>query len=269
MSQLAEKNILDPVTETGEGINSGAVALCEPLILPCIEEETVSEPPSLEQMNYSERYSDSYYENYIESFQKNTKKRYIYRFVKRTFDIGASALALLLLSPVFLVTAIAIKCDSKGPIIFKQPRVGKNGKIFCCLKFRSMRIDAPKNAPTSQLENPEIYYTKVGRFLRKTSIDEFPQFWCVFVGKMSFIGYRPLVPNEVKANEMRKKLGVFEMRPGISGHAQVLGRDNVYYKNKAILDAEYVKHASLWFDLKLIVRTVLVVFNRKGNSSDK
>ena len=242
---------------------AGAVAVLEPMTGTSVSE--VSSPTSLDEMDYSVRYSREYYEDYINSFTPNTKKRFVYRFLKRTFDIFASALAMLLLSPVFLVVAIAIKCESKGPVIFKQPRVGKDGKLFNCLKFRSMRTDAPKNTPTSQLENPETYYTKVGRFLRKTSIDEFPQFWCVFIGKMSFIGYRPLVPNEVKANEMRRRLGVFAMRPGISGYAQVKGRDDVYYRNKAILDAEYVKRASLVFDIKLVFETVAVVLKSDGN----
>ena len=257
MTNLHE-DIIDPVDSTEVLSDKTATNIMTP-----------EAPTSLDEMDYAVKYSDQYYENYIEHFEKNTKKRYAFRFVKRAFDIVASLLALLLLSPVFLAVSIAIRCDSKGPVIFKQPRIGKDGKEFNCYKFRSMRIDAPKNAPTSQLENPESYYTKIGRFLRKTSIDEFPQFWCVLIGTMSFIGYRPLVPNEAKANAMRARLGVFKMRPGISGYAQVEGRDTVYYKNKAILDAEYVKRASLWFDIKLVVKTVLIVLNRKGNKSNK
>lgn len=257
MTNLHE-DIIDPVDSTEVLSDKTATNIMTP-----------EAPTSLDEMDYAVKYSDQYYENYIEHFEQNTKKRYGFRFVKRAFDIVASLLALLLLSPVFLAVSIAIRCDSKGPVIFKQPRIGKDGKEFNCYKFRSMRIDAPKNAPTSQLENPESYYTKIGRFLRKTSIDEFPQFWCVLIGTMSFIGYRPLVPNEAKANAMRARLGVFKMRPGISGYAQVEGRDTVYYKNKAILDAEYVKRASLWFDIKLVVKTVLIVLNRKGNKSNK
>lgn len=232
-----------------------------------VEEEQdaiLIEPVSVEKMDYACKYSDTFYLNYIEYFVANPKKRRGFRFIKRFGDILASGLALLLLWPLMLVIAIAIKCDSRGSVIFRQKRVGRNGKLFNCLKFRSMRTDAPKNAPTSLLESPEQYYTRVGKFLRKTSLDELPQLWCVFIGKMSVIGYRPLVPNEEKANDMRARLGVFAMRPGISGLAQVRGRDEVYYKNKAILDAEYVKKATVWLDIKLLFKTVAVVLKRKG-----
>ena len=172
-----------------------------------------------------------------------------------------------LIGIIMLLNVLLILCIGVG-VVFKQKRVGRNGELFNCLKFRSMRIDAPKNAPTSLLEDPEQYYTRVGRFLRKTSLDELPQLWCVFIGKMSIIGYRPLVPNEKKANNMREQLGVFSMRPGISGLAQVRGRDDVYYKNKALLDAEYVKNATIWLDIKLVLQTALVVLGRKGNKSN-
>ena len=131
-----------------------------------------------------------------------------------------------------------------------------------------MKIDTPKNCATSLLANPEQYYTRVGKLLRKLSLDELPQIWCVFIGTMSFIGYRPLVVTEEKCNAMRDKLGVFELRPGISGYAQVIGRDDVYYKNKAVLDSIYVKRASLLFDLKLVFMTVGTVISRKGNDAE-
>ena len=214
-------------------------------------------------------HSDTYYEQYIESFVANNKKRLFYRFVKRSFDIVVSLLMLIVLSPIMLVIALAIKCDSKGGAIFKQKRMGKDGKTFYCYKFRSMRTDAPSDCATSLLENPEQYQTRLGRFLRKTSLDELPQLWCVLVGSMSIIGYRPLVLTEEKCNEMRRRLNVFSVRPGVSGYAQVHGRDDVYYKNKAILDAEYVKKASLWLDLKLIFQTIIVVLKREGNDAEK
>ncbi len=214
-------------------------------------------------------YSDEFYEEFIEGFEINAKKRFVYRFLKRFFDIAVSAVLLVLLLPVMLVLIIAIKCDSKGPAIFKQDRMGRNGKTFRCYKFRSMRIDAPKDCATSLLEHPEAYQTKVGKVLRRLSLDELPQLWCVFIGTMSFIGYRPLVLTEENCNEMRKRLGVFGMRPGISGYSQVRGRDDVYYKNKAIMDAYYVKNASLAFDLKLLIQTVAVVLKRDGNSDVK
>ena len=136
-------------------------------------------------------------------------------------------------------------------------------------KQTTFNAPVPKDCATSLLINPGMYYTRVGRFIRKFSIDELPQLWCVLIGKMSFIGYRPLVLTEEKCNEMRSRLGVFSMRPGISGYAQVHGRDDVYYKNKAILDATYVKKANLWLDIKLVFQTVLVVLKRNGNHTTK
>ena len=221
-----------------------------------------------EPFDYKIEYPPEYYESYISTFEQTKKKRYFYRFVKRSFDIVASLLGLIVSLPIFLVIAIAIKLDSRGPVIFKQQRMGKGGKIFNCLKFRSMKIDTPRDCPTADLKNPEKHYTKVGKFIRKLSLDELPQLWCVFTGKMSFIGYRPLVVSE-ECNEMRERLGVFAMRPGISGYAQVHGRDDLNFKNKAILDAIYVKNASLWFDIKLVFKTVLVVLKREGNDAEK
>ena len=221
-------------------------------------------PESLETMDYNQKYSDEYYSDYIKRFSPNPSKRIVFRFLKRMGDFLLSAFGMILCLPIFAIISLAIKIDSKGPVIFKQERIGKDGKPFLCLKFRSMRIDAPSNSPTSLLDNPQQFYTRVGGFLRKTSLDELPQLWCVLIGKMSIIGYRPLVPNEQKANEMRSQLGVFSMRPGISGLAQVKGRDDVYYKNKALLDAEYVKNASIWMDIKIIFDTVRVVFKMKG-----
>ncbi len=212
-------------------------------------------------------HSDTYYENYIEQFEQNTKSKLVYRFIKRSFDIVASLIMLILLCPLMLIIAISIKIDSKGPVIFSQDRMGKDGEVFTCYKFRSMTVDTPHDCPSSILENPHQYLTKVGRFIRKFSLDELPQLWCVLIGKMSLIGYRPLVLTEKNCNSMRERLGVFKMRPGISGYAQVRGRDAVYYKNKAILDAEYVRDASLWFDIKIFFRTISVVLSRNGNDA--
>ena len=214
------------------------------------------------------KYSDAYYENYISVFHSVFKKRFLFRFLKRTFDIVVSFLMLLLLSPIYLILTIAIKLDSKGPVIFRQERMGKDGKTFTCLKFRSMYTEAPHDLATSLFHDASSYLTRVGRFMRKFSLDELPQIWCVFTGKMSFIGYRPLILNETECNDMRRRLGVFQMRPGISGYAQVSGRDDLYYKNKAILDAEYVKNASLVWDFKLLFQTIVVVVNKKGNHTD-
>lgn len=215
------------------------------------------------------KYSDVYYDEYIAHFEKNTKKRYGYKFIKRLFDFTISLIAILLLSPLFVIIAILIKIDSKGPVFFRQKRVGRNKKEFTCIKFRSMKIDAPHDEATSLLEHPEKYITKVGRILRKSSLDELPQLFCCLIGTMSIIGYRPLVLTEKHCNSMREKLGVFEFRPGISGYAQVHGRDDVYYKNKAILDAEYVKKASVILDVRLMFQTIKIVVTKKGNDSEK
>ena len=219
--------------------------------------------------DHTVKYDDAYYEAYIESFQPNFKQRWGYRFIKRAFDLVCSALALVILSPVMLLIVVAIRCDSEGPIVFKQLRMGRNGKPFYCYKFRSMKITAPTDCATSMLENPEQYLTRVGRVLRRLSLDELPQLFCCVIGTMSIIGYRPVVLTEENCNEMRRRLGVFTMRPGISGLAQVFGRDDVYYKNKAILDSQYVKHASLLLDIYLLFKTVWVVIKREGNDAEK
>ena len=263
----AEENVSASVTENEAEITAA------PEVVEFITDESEKEDLTAKvfegNFDYVKEFPDECYEDYIASFKPNAKKRYFYRFVKRAFDIFASGTMLLLLSPVFLILAIAIKLDSKGPVIFKQKRMGKGFKEFNCLKFRSMKIDTPRDCATSLLENPDQYYTKVGKFIRKLSLDELPQLWCVFTGKMSFIGYRPLVLTEKKCHIMRNKLGVFTMRPGISGYAQIIGRDDVYYKNKAILDSIYVKNASILFDLKLVFKTAFTVLSRKGNDANK
>ena len=236
-----------------------------------VEEKTAEakvDTSKTEDIDWRIEYPDEFYEEYIEKFEQTKKKKYFYRFVKRAFDIFVSLLGLIIASPLFLGIAIAIKIDSKGPVIFKQDRVGRGGKVFKCLKFRSMKIDAPHDCPTMDLQNPERHYTKVGKFIRKLSLDELPQLWCVFIGQMSFLGYRPLVVSE-ECNEMRARLGVFKMRPGISGYAQVHGRDDLYFKNKALLDSIYVKNASLLFDIKLFFKTIWVVLKREGNDAEK
>lgn len=235
-----------------------------------IESNTVfGEKGSKFKFDVTQKYSDEYYEDYISAFEPNKKKRYVYLFIKRLLDIIISLLAIIVLSPLFLIIAIAIRCDSKGPVLFKQKRVGKNGKVFQCLKFRSMKVTAPGDTATSILDHPETYMTRVGKFLRKFSLDELPQLFCCLSGKMSIIGYRPLILSEKHCNDMRERLGVFSMKPGISGYAQVHGRDGVYYKNKAIMDAYYVKHASLWLDIKLFFRTMVAVLRREGNDAEK
>lgn len=212
------------------------------------------------------KYDDEVYESYIKDFEQNPKKKVFFRFVKRLFDISLSGASLIFLAPFFLLFAIIIKIDDpRGPVFFKQQRMGRNGKIFNCYKFRSMKTTAPHDLATSEFSNPQDYYTRFGKIMRKLSIDELPQLWCCFIGTMSFIGPRPLVLTEEKCNNMRLELGAFRLRPGITGYAQIHGRDSVYYKNKALLDAEYCNRATIWLDIKIFFDSIFVVLKRKGN----
>lgn len=234
------------------------------------EEETILSTKNVKHLflDCKKKYSDEFYERYVENFKHPKKRKLVYRIVKRSFDIVVSFISLVLLLIPFFIIGIIIKIDSKGPVFFKSRRVGMNRKVFYCLKFRSMSINAPAEMATSVFEDAHSYVTRVGRLLRKTSIDELPQLFNVFAGQMSIIGYRPLVPTEENCNEMREKLGVFRMRPGISGFAQVHGRDDVYYKNKAIMDAHYVSNACIGMDISLVFKSVLVVLSKKGNEDD-
>ena len=148
----------------------------------------------------------------------------LYMKIKRLIDIILSFIGLIILLPIFSIIAIAIKIDSKGPILFKQKRVGIHKSHFYILKFRTMRIDTPKDTPTHMLENPEQWITKVGKFLRKTSLDELPQIWNIFVGDMSIIGPRPALWNQYDLIAERDKYGANDIRPGLTGWAQINGR---------------------------------------------
>ena len=220
--------------------------------------------------DYNYKYSDEEYERYIADFKQNPRKKLLFRFIKRSFDFFTSLFMLILLSPLFLLLAIIIKIDDPhGPVFFKQKRMGRNGKVFNCYKFRSMKTTAPKDMATSVMGDPTQHYTRVGKIMRKLSIDELPQLWCTMIGTMSLIGPRPLVLSEENCNNMRLELGALRMRPGITGYAQVHGRDDVYYKNKALLDAEYCNRASLWFDVKIFFGSIFVVLKRDGNHDNK
>jgi len=187
-----------------------------------------------------------------------------YLKIKRLSDIVLSFLALLILSPIFLIIAIAIKIDSKGPVLFKQKRVGINKSHFNMLKFRTMRIDTPKDTPTHLLENPEQWITRVGKFLRKTSLDELPQIWNILVGHMSIIGPRPALWNQYDLIEERDKYGANDIRPGLTGWAQINGRDELPIEIKAKLDGEYVKNLSFKMDIKCFFRTIVSVLKHDG-----
>ena len=179
----------------------------------------------------------------------------IYLPFKRFFDILLSLLTIIVFSPLYIILAILVKCTSKGPIFFKQERIGKYKKHFKILKFRTMRVDTPKDVPTHLLENPEKYITGVGRFLRKTSLDEIPQVFNIFVGHMSIVGPRPALYNQDDLVAERDKYHANDIVPGLSGWAQCNGRDTNSIERKAELDGEYIKRFNIWFDIRIIFRT--------------
>jgi galactosyltransferase, putative len=188
----------------------------------------------------------------------------MYKFIKRILDIILSLCGMIVLSPLFLVLIIAIKLDSKGPVLFKQKRIGLHKKHFSILKFRTMRIDTPKDTPTHLLENPEQWITKVGKFMRKTSLDELPQIWNIFVGDMSIIGPRPALWNQYDLIEERDKYGANDVLPGLTGWAQINGRDELPIKQKAELDGYYVKSMSFALDCRCFFGTIRSVLKSDG-----
>lgn len=183
---------------------------------------------------------------------------------KRFYDFVLAMIGIIILLPVFLILVITIKLDSKGPILFKQKRIGKNKKHFMIWKFRTMKIDTPKNTPTHLLENPDQWITKVGKFLRKTSLDELPQLFNILSGKMSFVGPRPALWNQYDLIEERDKYKANDILPGITGWAQVSGRDELLILDKAKLDGVYVEKMNLIVDIKLVIRTFLIVIKKDG-----
>lgn len=179
-------------------------------------------------------------------------------------DILLSGIGVIVLLPLFCVLIIWIKCDSRGPILFRQKRVGIHKKHFYILKFRTMRIDTPKDVPTHLLSNPEQYITKAGGFLRKTSLDELPQILNILKGDMSIIGPRPALWNQYDLIEERDKYGANDVMPGLTGWAQINGRDELEIPVKARMDGEYVKRMSFLFDVKCFLGTVLSVVRGDG-----
>ena len=165
---------------------------------------------------------------------------------------------------MFLILVVAIKVDTRGPVLFKQKRVGINKKHFYILKFRTMRIDTPKDTPTHLLENPDQWITKVGKFLRKTSLDELPQIWNIFVGDMSIIGPRPALWNQYDLIAERDKYGANDVPAGLTGWAQINGRDELEIENKAKLDGEYAKNIGFLMDMRCFFGTVCSVLRSDG-----
>ena len=189
-----------------------------------------------------------------------------YRFIKAIADFFIALVAVIVLSPVYIITAIAIKIDSKGPVFFVQKRIGKDGKMFNCIKFRSMSQEANHAIAGYEYKEAGAYVTKVGAFIRKTSIDELPQFFNMLAFQMSLIGYRPSQANEKELNDAREGYNMYQIRPGISGWAQVNGRDVLAAQptKKAKFDAYYLKHFSPWLDIKIFFMTIINVFKHSN-----
>lgn len=188
----------------------------------------------------------------------------MYKYLKRPLDFLISLIALIILSPLFLLIAIWIKLNSKGPVFFRQKRVGKNKELFEIYKFRSMRTDTPSDMPTHMLSNPEAFITSSGKFLRKTSLDELPQLINIVAGEMAIIGPRPALWNQYDLIEERDKYKANDIRPGLTGWAQINGRDELEIPVKAKLDGDYVERMSFVFDIKCFVGTIISVFRSDG-----
>ena len=186
------------------------------------------------------------------------------KVVKRLIDLVLSGLGILVLSPVYLILAAAIVIDDPGPVFFRQKRVGLHKSHFMIMKFRTMKMETPRDVPTHLLENPEQYITRMGKFLRKTSLDELPQLFQIFTGKMSIVGPRPALWNQFDLIELRDQVGANDLRPGLTGWAQINGRDELPLDVKARFDGEYVQRISFWFDCKCFLGTVLSVLKHDG-----
>ena len=186
------------------------------------------------------------------------------KVVKRLIDLLLSGIGILVLSPVYLILAIAIKIDDPGPVFFRQKRVGLHKSHFMIMKFRTMKMETPRDVPTHLLQNPEQYITRMGKFLRKTSLDELPQLFQIFTGKMSIVGPRPALWNQFDLIELRDQVGANDLRPGLTGWAQINGRDELPLDVKARFDGEYVQRISFLFDCKCFLGTVLSVLKHDG-----
>lgn len=188
-------------------------------------------------------------------YRKKQRREARYRFFKRMLDVVFSALLLVFLALPMVCIALAVALSSPGGAIFRQKRVGQNGKIFLCLKFRTMYENAPHDRPSSEMRDGR-YVTPLGRFLRKTSLDELPQLWNVLRGEMSLVGPRPLIPCEDEVLRLRRRCGVERLRPGMTGLAQIRGRDLLEDREKARLDTRYARSASLLGDLRIVMETL-------------
>ncbi len=185
------------------------------------------------------------------------------KLFKRVFDFVLSALAIVILSPFFLIISLCIKVEDPGPVFFRQKRFGINRSFFNIAKFRSMKVDTPHDVPTHLLEDPDRWITSIGKFLRRTSLDELPQLFQIFTGKMSFVGPRPALWNQLDLVELRDRYSANAVTPGLTGWAQINGRDSISLEEKARLDGEYARNIGFFFDLKIIFLTGWNVLTHK------
>ncbi|SHK14538.1 O-antigen biosynthesis protein WbqP [Hathewaya proteolytica DSM 3090] len=188
----------------------------------------------------------------------------MYSVVKRFFDFILALIGIVVLAPVFIIIMICIKLDSKGSIFFTQKRVGRNKTYFNIYKFRTMKTDAPKNTPTHLLKNPDQYITRVGKFLRKTSLDELPQIFNILAGSMAVIGPRPALWNQYDLIAERDLYNANDIRPGLTGWAQINGRDTVTIEDKASYDGYYYRNMGIVLDLRCFIGTIVCVLSRTG-----
>ncbi len=194
----------------------------------------------------------------------------MYRILlKRLIDFFGSLVAIIVLLPLLIIVSLIIKFTDFGPILFKQDRIGKNKKIFKIYKFRTMKISTPKDTPTHLLENPDKYITSIGKFLRKTSLDELPQLFNVLIGNMAIVGPRPALWNQYDLIDERDKYNANSVRPGITGLAQISGRDELEIPVKAKYDGEYVKKITMFKDIELIFKTFFSVLKSEGVKEGK
>ena len=195
---------------------------------------------------------------------ENKKPPLAFRILKRSFDILCSFLCILILSPVLLIISAVILITDGTPIVFSQRRVGLDGKVFNCYKFRTMRNDTPHYLGKSAMDDPDKYITPIGRFLRRTSLDELPQLFNILVGHMSIVGPRPIIAEEEHLQQLRLDNNIYSVRPGLTGYAQVMGRNDLDDETKVRFDKEYLDNISVSMDLKIICKTFGVVLFRKG-----
>lgn len=203
-------------------------------------------------------------EEQVQDLQRVDVSGSFYCVVKRVLDFVLSALGLTVLLIPLVLTALVVYIDDPGKVIFSQKRVGRNGKLFRLYKFRTMKIDTPKYMATMNVDDPDKYITRAGRVLRKLSLDEIPQLFNVLKGDMSLVGPRPLIPNEEEIHAMRDRFGVYSVRPGVTGLAQINGRDTVTPAEKVRWDVRYVERFGFWADVKILFATVPKIFGSEG-----